>query len=142
MLDEQQVLKIQALWHQIKASRRLNICDKDDEHISDIEYQILCLLEQNPNPLIKDISKHINVPNSTLTNALNRLEKKAFIERRMSDIDRRSYCIVMTENGQKKQQSMASAEREIISNILFLLNDDEKSNLLQILEKISDSFRV
>jgi len=85
----------------------------------------------------RDIEKHLNVKNPTVTGLLKRLEAKGFIKRYVSDIDGRYKRIELTD----KINKINSIFREKFNyNILNTLSDEEELVFAQTLFKINKQF--
>ena len=62
-------------WHKLLFSRKLEVVPHGADNITPIETRILMYIFSLGSVTIKDIASYLNVPNATLTNAIDRLEK-------------------------------------------------------------------
>ncbi len=108
--------------------------------VTTIEVSILEMVEKKPNIILKEIIEMLGVPSSTLTNAINRLEKKNLIRRVISQRDRRSFGLELTEEGKLAQKEHKDGEKVLYQKLLSPLSNEERMFLLQCLKKIIDSF--
>lgn len=137
MNKEKQVEKFRVLWEQIMISNKLEVCTDELKGAGILDVNILRLLFNNSEIIPKEIAVKLNIPNSTLTNAINRLEKKGFIERKLNVNDLRSLQLLLTDKGTQAIQNHHNAERILIENLFSILSDSETNSLINIFEKIS-----
>lgn len=103
-----------------------------------IEIGILEIVDRTPNIILREIIKILQVPNSTLTNAVNRLEKKNLIKRVINNDDKRSYGLALTKEGIEAQKEHKDGEREMFIDILASLEKEERGIFLKCLKKVND----
>lgn len=107
-----------------------------------IELSILGIVGEDPDVILKDIIERLQVPGSTLTNAVDRLEKRNLLTRVISKRDRRSYGLSLTEEGQKVYSEHQKAEQLMWSKILSTLESDEEIELfLKFVEKVANGIK-
>lgn len=136
MDKEKQVEKFRVLWEQIMLSNRLEVCTEELKGAGILDVNILRLLFNNPEIFPKEIAGKLSIPNSTLTNAINRLEKKGLVERKLNTNDLRSLQLLLTEKGKQAILNHHNAERVLIGNMLGILSENESNSLVDIFEKI------
>ena len=98
--------------------------------LSAIDISVVNIVSSNPDIIIREIAEILNVPNSTLTSSLNRLEKKGIANRIISKRDKRSFGIELTDKGARVQQIHLEFERAYFERILAKLDTHEKQTLL------------
>lgn len=107
------------------------------DNLTSLDISIINIAAFNPDIIVREIAEILNIPNSTLTSALNRLEEKNLAHRIISKRDRRSFSIELTENGQKIQQKHLKLEREYFEDILNRLDSHtEIETFLKLFKKI------
>lgn len=136
MSNEKQIEKFRVLWEQIMVSNKLEACTEELKGAGILDVNILRLLFNNFEITPKEISGKLNIPNSTLTNAINRLEKKGFLERKLNTNDLRSLQLLLTDKGKQAILNHQAAERVLIGNIFNILSEDESTSLTNLFEKI------
>jgi DNA-binding MarR family transcriptional regulator len=105
--------------------------------LSDNEISIIRIISEKEEVIIRDILEILNIPKSTLTNMIDRLEKRNLIMRSISKRDRRSYKLELTEEGKKAQEEHIKFEEEIYGKVMISLDTyEERENLLNIMRKI------
>ncbi len=105
------------------------------------DLHILGLIAENPDIILKEISDELRIPSSTLTSAINRLEKRGLLKRVISERDRRSYGLKLTSKGQSIDQEHKRIDRMIAQKVFDVLSDEtETQSLIALLRKISQTF--
>lgn len=87
---------------------------------------------------LKDIRAALDVPNSTMTGILDRLEKYGFIKRSIDPADRRSFGLNVTKKGKLAVADHARGHETIVKIIASRISESELKTLLHILVKIED----
>lgn len=106
--------------------------------ISLLELRIIRYIYENPDCIVRDILKALEIPDSTLTSAINRLEKRDIIKRRINPEDRRSYKLEITEYGNKVQEEHYKADLLFAKKVLNTLeNEDDKKCFARLFEKMT-----
>lgn len=96
-------------------------------------------IDEHPNGevLPSDISKALNITNPRVSSILNNLEKKGYVEREFSTVDRRKVYIHMTENGTSYIASIFLKTKSIFDSIVSKIGEDDARELVRILRKVS-----
>ncbi len=136
MSNEEQIEKFRILWEQLMIGSKLEVCADELKGSGILDVNILRLLYSDSEIIPKEIAKKLKIPNSTLTNAINRLVKKGLLERKLNSSDLRSLQLVLTDKGKKAIGDHHNAERVLIGNILGILDENESQSLIKIFEKI------
>lgn len=112
---------------------------------SGIPSQEMYVLERiclQSNILSKDISQKYNIPPSTLTGILDRLENKKLIERLRTNKDRRSIELITTENGKSVVEKHITEDRIFARNLFDSLEPQKKEQLKALLEELLENIDV
>ena len=88
----------------------------------------------------KEIELAFGVRRSTVTSAMQILEKKGYIERKANPEDSRSKLVTLTEAGQKKNKKLKSYIDILEEKLLTSLDDAEQASLRELLEKVLNNF--
>lgn len=106
---------------------------------SNIQPQDMYVLERiylSEKILVKELSKQYNIPPSTLTGIIDRLEKKKLIERLRTNIDRRAIELVTTSNGRIAVEKHIEEDKLFSRNFFDTLDSDNKEELKDLLIKL------
>ena len=120
---------------------RMGTWSKKLEGIRLVDLQILNLADVNLAILLGEIRDQLIISHSTLTSAIDRLERKNLIHRVISQRDQRSYEIQLTKEGLQIREEQFRVDMLIGSFVIEALDTDQeiemlKKLLLKILEKI------
>jgi DNA-binding MarR family transcriptional regulator len=133
--------EIAQMWHNVM----LYTSNPDDvrrySHLlqrSGAEIRIIIMVRKNPDILIREILDQLNIPKSTLTSILDRLETQKILFRTINKRDRRSYGLELTEIGNCIFNEYMEYQTDIGSKILSVLNEEEQSTLHDLLSKINN----
>ena len=108
--------------------------------LSTNELAIIRIISEKEEVIIKDILEVLNIPKSTLTSIIDRLEKRNLIIRAISKRDRRSYKLELTEKGKIVQDEHIKFEEEVYGKIMVSLDTyEEREDLLKLIRKIIEN---
>lgn len=133
------------IWHKmLKLSYGSNdsVEFKEMHQLSHVEVSIISLVHNNPDIIIREICEKIDVPKSSMTSMIDRLEKKNYLTRVISKRDRRSFGLKLTEAGMKIQKQHDEYEKYIFNEIINSLDtDEEKETFLKLTDKIANNLK-
>jgi DNA-binding MarR family transcriptional regulator len=106
--------------------------------MAQIDLHILKMIAERPQALLKDVGNELRLPPSTLTSAINRLEKRGLLERHVHPHDRRSYDLKLTPKGWEIKGEHDQVDREITLRLLDTLDSEsERQQFVTLLVKIT-----
>ena len=109
--------------------RRYLAANLDRLEVTEIEAHLLARLLAKGPLSIAELQRAFGLRPSTLTNALNRLERREFLVRESDPVDRRTFTVRLTESG-------SDAARDVIA-----LVDSQEARLAErVSEKQLDAF--
>ncbi|WP_158301453.1 MarR family winged helix-turn-helix transcriptional regulator [Methanocella paludicola] len=120
-------------------SDRLETWSDKLKGISKMELHILLLVQAQPDIVLGEIKDRLDVPNSTLTGVIDRMEKQGLARRTISPRDRRSYGLELTEKGKEVRKEHDRILLMLASNMLDPLDDRERTTFIRLLSKIADN---
>ena len=139
-IDDKLIKEFNDIWHFFIFSfqnKSYSLWGDDLKDATTIEISILNMIDNKSDVLLKEIKEKLQIPGSTLTSAIDRLEKKGLITRTISERDRRSYGLQLTDRGEKAQKIHIKAENELFEQILGSLDSNaECFAFLNSLKKI------
>ncbi len=106
-----------------------------------LDLHVLKLIAERPGIILKEICDELGIPNSTLTSAINRLEKRGLLKRVISQRDRRSFELEMTKKGWEIKAEHDRVDRIITTLVLDALDDDETQHFVALLAKVCQHLR-
>lgn len=96
----------------------------------------LDLIKEFENPTASELAQKLGVTKPTVTNTLNYLIEKGFVEKIRSDVDRRVYHLHLTDQGYKITELHDEAHKEFVSILTESLNSQEIDQFINIFTKI------
>lgn len=91
---------------------------------------------------VGDLAKTVSLSNATVTDILDRLEKRGLIQRSRSDTDRRRVLVSITEEGEKLLQNVPSLLQERFIAQFEKLEIWEQTLILSSLQRIASMMEV
>ena len=105
--------------------------------LTSMEVSIINMVYSTEDIILKEICTQLDIPKSTLTSAIDRLERLNYINRVISSRDRRSYGLKLTEEGYEALNEHLAVERKLYGYLLNALDTNEERELLmQLFRKI------
>ena len=87
---------------------------------------------------MKVVASRLDVTMATLTAAMNKLERKGFVERMRSETDRRQVLVQLTSKGRKAFRAHESFHKKMVDSALSVLTPEEETVFVYALGKIED----
>ena len=84
----------------------------------------------------RDIEREFSITRSTVTNILQLMERKGYIERRSVPQDARLKQLVLTEKGRQFHENTMLALHQTDEYVASLLTEEENTELLRLLNKL------
>lgn len=126
---QEQIDAFSKLWHRLLETSRKMDLERLFPNLSELtehEISIIRIISERPEIILKDICEDLNIPKSTLSNMINRLEKKGYVKRVIGKKDLRSFGLVLTSKGQLTQEEHLKFETLLYGSILESLGNEEK----------------
>jgi len=84
----------------------------------------------------KEIAEEMRVGAPSMSEFINRLEDTGYIERKVDPADKRATIISLTDKGAARAAEMQDEHQERFSRLFGKLTDDEKDQLIGLLDKL------
>lgn len=111
--------------------------------LSPLENEVMNLLEWQDGISIKEVVGILNVPNSTVTSAVNRLESKTLVRRISKVDDKRAFLLKLTQAGQDMVTFRQFKKNQFFKDLLDGLDtDEERLTFIHLLEKMTQSLSI
>ncbi len=136
----QQVEAFGALWHQLLMLDQKKDFQQKFPNFLELttnEISVIHIVSENPDIILKSICEILDLPKSTLTNTINRLEEKEYLFRTITKKDLRSYGLSLTKKGVQAQKEHMEYEYQVFGKILETLEAEERTELLTLMKKIT-----
>ena len=143
MNDDEILQEFGSLWRVIlEPNNKVKLIEEFPrvEKLSSMEIKIIEIVYSKEDVIFKEICSILDIPKSTLTSAIDRLERLNYVTRVISKRDRRSYGLILTDEGYEVQSEYLAFEKKLSGYILSGLDtDEEKEMLLELLRKIANN---
>lgn len=125
------------LFHQMVFDRMKSLTE-NIEDLTMLESHILKTVSGEPNFLLREIRQNLPIPASTLTSAIDRLERKRYLRRVINPRDRRSYGLKLTKSGREAEAAHMKLDIRLTREFIETLDSEkDRTLLLQLLAKIA-----
>ncbi|MFA9463111.1 MAG: MarR family winged helix-turn-helix transcriptional regulator [Velocimicrobium sp.] len=141
MVFNQQVQEFGELWHQLLILDQKKEFEQKFSNFLELttnEISVIHIVSENPDIILKSICEILDLPKSTLTNTINRLEEKKYLFRTITKKDLRSYGLSLTEKGIQAQREHIEYEHQMVRKILDTLDAEERTEFLTLMKKITN----
>lgn len=109
-----------------------------DNALNALDAQALLFVTQNPGCGLGDVARDLGVAATTMSSAVDRLVRKAMVERRRLEENRRAVALTATAKGRDVvEEQKAGYERACLA-MLRSLDPGERDELIRLTEKIAD----
>lgn len=98
--------------------------------------EILMFLTEKEGSSIKAIGKSCGLKKQTMTSHLNELEKRGYIQRRSSEVDKREQNVFLTEYGEKFKFNLVEVTNELEKKYVERMGEVELDRIEFILENL------
>ena len=132
------VKELNYLWHIVGNQLREEMYKPDYNNINGltmVDLSIIQTIEEHTDIILKDICNILKIPKSTLTSAVNRLEKKNLVKRKVSQKDKREYYLELTELGSQAQREHIMTEHTVFNQLLSGLSEVESKRFISLFSK-------
>lgn len=106
-----------------------------DLHVNDVG--LLAVLVQPGDWNVRKITRTLNAPFSTISSALDRLEKRKLIARRRRPGDRRVVYIELTPAGIKLAKKLRATQIETCRSMLVGLSPRDREQLIRLVAQVA-----
>jgi len=90
----------------------------------------------------QQLADQLQKDKNSVTQLVDALERKGFVERRRNPEDRRSNTLVLTEKAEHLKMEAKRKGILIMDRMLDSVTEDEQRTLLEILRKLNDNMNV
>lgn len=104
------------------------------------QQRILSLLRERRGMTQRELQDVLGVQPGSLSEILNKVEAGGYIRRRQNERDRRRFDLELTEAGENAARDVREEHRQMIANMFSALSEEEKRQLSQLLEKMTESW--
>lgn len=110
------------------------------ENLRQVNFQdmhVMTVAHEHPDAILKDIKEQMQLPQSTLTSIVNKLEKLGLVRRVINRRDLRSYSLELTETGHALREEHRRSDRAQVARMLERLEPDDRQAFADMLWKVT-----
>jgi DNA-binding MarR family transcriptional regulator len=122
-------------------TRRFKVAEASaaaDNALNALDAETLVFVGDNPGCGMGDVARYLKVALTTMSSAIDRLVKKALVERRRPQDDRRAVALTTTDKGRQVVEDHVAGYRNACRTMLLRLDPLEQAELIRLTEKIAD----
>lgn len=105
-------------------------------------WRILTNLQKQGDVSQRELAELVMMKPGSLTEALEHLEDEGLVVRKRDSQDRRIVRVSITDQGRRAQRKMNDHARRFESNLFACLNDTDRLQLMQILNKLTNQLQL
>jgi len=139
---QSQIEAVNRAFHKVWYAVMFDRSDVKSENIKNLSFMDLHLIgiaHENPDYILREIRDILQVPQTTLSSIISRLENQGYIRRVINHRDMRSFSIEVTEKGRQMYEEHKRNDREKAEQILLMLDEDERDDFIRLFEKVANS---
>lgn len=99
-------------------------------------FGVLVIIESNPGLKQSDLARATHLDRSTVVSVIDNLERRALVERRPAQNDRRSNALVLTQAGTKLLKTLKAEVQAHEKRLVENLSASERDTLVSLLKRI------
>ncbi|GED30352.1 MarR family winged helix-turn-helix transcriptional regulator [Brevibacillus centrosporus] len=103
------------------------------------QFSVLFCLSKQEGINQKELAIRTTKDQPTITRILDALAKKGFIEKKLSETDRRAYLLMLSDKGREWIELATPAEAKAISEVVDGMSEEELQILRQALIRIAEN---
>lgn len=104
--------------------------------------RILIILREVGSITQRELTERLGIKPGSASEVIAKLENAGLIQRISSEEDRRTTIISLTEEGEKRAVEAQEQRKQRHEQMFFALSDNEKTQLLSLLEKVNADWEV
>ena len=103
--------------------------------------RILIIINQAETITQRELTERLGVQPGSASEVIGKLESAGLVTRTMSEQDRRTSDIKLTEAGKEKAKEAAEQRKQRHTEMFSCLSEEDKADLLMLLEKVNHDWR-
>ncbi len=105
------------------------------------QFELLQVLWEGDHINQQAISRKLQKDKYNITKLLNTLTKRGFVQRTMSQEDRRNNFVILTEKGIQVQKALLQIEEQVHTDLTFTLTPSEIKSCMWVMRKLTDMMK-
>ena len=105
------------------------------------QFELLQVLWEGDHINQQAISRKLQKDKYNVTKLLNTLTKRGFVQRTISQEDRRNNFVILTEKGMQVQKALLQIEEQVHTDLTFTLTPSEIKSCMWVMRKLTDMMK-
>ncbi len=110
-----------------------------DQGVSPGQFGVLTLIDANEGLSQSELARTLKIERSTMVAVIDRLEAQGWVDRKLSETDRRSYALALTKAGTELLSRARPLVRDHERRINADLGKAEKAMLIDLLDRVASA---
>ena len=124
------------IFNKVNVIEEMSLKTSQFNDVSLKEMHTIDIIGNNTNVTPSDIARELLITLGTVTTSLNKLEKKGYIERTRSHLDRRVVYLTLTQKGRLIYRLHTKFHRKMVHQITDCMAEDDLKALLNGLKNL------
>lgn len=104
------------------------------------QYRCMQILYTQGEMTQRALADALHIRSTSLSEVILKLEKKGYVKRLVEENDKRTYRVLLTDDGQKQAEEQQLKRGELYLELLSPLSEEERLQFGHILKKIKDHY--
>lgn len=118
--------------------RKINSHKEIHDSVHGENFVLLFISQRGGKVIPSDISNEMGISTARVAAALNSLEKKGLIKRRIDAEDRRRILIDLTDSGKEQVKNHYSMVLSMVKNMLQFLGEKDAKEFIRIMKRLAE----
>lgn len=110
----------------------------ENHDVTPVQYQALEFITLREKVTAKDLADFLKIKPAACSTLMNRLEKKNYILRKTSNVDRRAILLQVTEEGNRVYEKIFNHFSQMLDRVYTGLDEQEHTEFERIVRKLTD----
>lgn len=122
--------------------QKLDVCSCVQKELCFTELCILSILYMDVEPVnLSSLSKKIGVSKAAISQSVDKLDKKMYVERYQAEADRKTIYLRLTDKGKEYEKKNVEKIMNITDKIIDIVGQEDSENLIRIADKFIEAAR-
>ncbi|MCD6551197.1 MarR family transcriptional regulator [Thermotoga sp.] len=137
-LEGKEILEV--VFDLVRAFSKLMPFVPEAEKMNTLEFYLFMFVALKGPTSMSKLAEELSVSKSNITVTVDKLEKKGFLKRKRSDLDRRVVMIELTKKGEKLFNAILRNFENMLKNVVSKIPEDDLKVISEGFERITRVF--
>lgn len=124
------------IWYAVMFDRP-DTKSENMKYLSFLDMHLIGIANENPDYILREIRDILQVPQTTLSSIVSKLEKQGYVRRVINHRDMRSFSLEVMEKGKQMYEDHKRNDRKKAGQILMMLDEDERDAFIRLFQKVA-----